>query len=413
MREKINVLKSKNLVPFFGMWYLLVIALWLRFYQEEVEIINTTSLAFNYSYGFISRGFIGTIYWLLDLILPVNMIDYDCAVMFTLVLTSLYMLVLFMFFYMVLVKCCESMMKNTQYLILFFTFFAVSMFVTKYNFGRYDVYCLMLSIIAAMLLVYEKAEWLVVPFSAIGVMIHQGNVFYFLNIILILLIYKALSSEKEKRNKYLLLFVLSFGVASVLFLYFEFFSRGNGEEIVAEITAIAEALRFDGDIHEDIIAHEILGVDLAENELIFRYKNITEFPIFVLLISPYLVMAFKFFKNLIKKAQSKLDKCKYFFVAIGVGTMLPTIILKCDFGRWMFMIMAYYFVVILSLIAMRDKLVEQEIKDTFDKICSLGPAAIIVFVYPLLFLPFKDVVISQVSYDIADFLNDNFLHLWK
>lgn len=413
MKEKFNVLKDKKLIPFFVVWYLLVIALWLRFYQEEVEIINTTSLAFNYSYGFISRGFMGTIYWLVDLILPINMIDYDCAVMFTLVATTLYVVLLFLFFYTILVKCSESMMKNTQYLILFFTFFAVSMFVTKYNFGRFDVYLLMLSIIAALLLIYEKAEWLVVPLSAIGVMIHQGNVFYFLNIILVLLIYKALSSEGKKRNKYILLFVLSFLVASVLFLYFEFFSRGNGEAIVDEITTVATALRFDGDIHEDIISHEILGIDLTESEIKYRYKNIVEFPIFILLMSPYLVIVFKFFKNIIYKAQTKLDKCKYFFVAIGVGTMIPTIILKCDFGRWMFMIMAYYFVVILSLIAMKDKIVEEEVKNTFVKIRSLGPAAIALFVYPLLFLPFKDVVISQVSYDIADFLNDNFLHLWE
>lgn len=413
MKEKINVLKDKKLVPFFVVWYLLVIALWLRFYQEEVEIINTTSLAFNYSYGFISRGFMGTIYWLVDLILPINMIDYDSAVMFTLVATSIYMILLFVFFYTILVKCSESMIKNTQYLILFFTFFAVSMFVTKYNFGRYDVYCLMISILAALLLINEKVEWLVVPLSAISVMIHQGNVFYFLNIILILLIYKALSSEDKKRNRYLILFGMSFIVASILFLYFEFFSRGNGEAIVEEITAVATALRFDNDIHEDIISHEILGIDLTENEIQYRYKNFVEFPIFLLLMSPYLVIAFRFFKNLIKKAQTKLEKCKYFFVSIGVVTMIPTIILKCDFGRWMFMIMAYYFVVILSLIAMKDKLVEEEVKNTFAKIRKLGPAAIVLFVYPLLFLPFKDVVISQVSYDIADFLNDNFLHLWE
>jgi len=305
------------------------------------------------------------------------------------------------------------MVKNTQYLVLFFTFFAVSMFITKYNFGRYDVYCLMLSLIAALLIIYEKAEWLVVPLSAIGVMIHQGNVFYFLNIILILLLYKAFSNEGKKRSKYLVLFGGSFVVASVLFLYFEFFSRGNGAAIVDEITDVATALRFDGDIHEDIIAHEVLGVDLTENEIEYRYKNFVEFPVFLLLMSPYLGMAFQFFKNLIKKAQTKLEKFKYLLVAVGVGTMIPTIILKCDFGRWMFMILAYYFVVILSLIAMKDKLVEQEVKNTMDKIRTLGPAAIIVFVYPLLFLPFKDVVISQVSYDIADFINDNFLHLWK
>lgn len=406
-------MKDRKLLSFTATWFLFVIVLWWKFYQEEVEIINTTSLAFHYGYGFISRGFMGTLFLLVDMILPGNQMTYEGAMGFTLVATLLYFALLLWFFILVLKRCSLAICNKTKYIIFFFTMFAISMFITKYNFGRYDMYCLMLSILAAILTIKEKAEWLVVPLSAIGVMIHQGNVFYLLNIILILLIYKAFSTEGKKRIKYIVLLGASFTVASVLFLYFEFFSRTNGAAIYETIVEVAKGLRFDRDYHVDLIDHEILGIDLSDRELKYRYKNFVEFPIFCVFMSPYLVMAFRFFKNLIQKAQTKLEKWKYFFVAAGVVTMVPALIMKCDFGRWMFIIMAYYFIVILSLLAMKDVLVEEEIRNLGEKIKGMGPIGFVLLIYPAFFLPFKDVVISQTSYNVADIINSHFLHLWK
>ena len=413
MKEKMTLMKERNLFSYILTWFLFVVVLWWKFYQEEVEIINTTSLAFTYEYGFISRGLMGTIFLFVDKILPGNQMTYEGVMNFTLVTTMLYFALLLWFFVICLTKCSKELSGKAKYMILFFTMFAVSMFITKYNFGRFDMYCLMLSILSAILIIYEKAEWLVVPFSALSVMIHQGNVFYLLNIILILLLYKAFSTNGKKRMKYIVLLGASFIASSVLFVYFEFFSRANGAEIYDTIVKVAEGLRFDGDIHEDIIDHEILGIELADRETVYRYKNFTEFPIFCLFTSPYLVMGFRFFKNLIKKSQTMLEKWKYFFVAMGVVTIVPAIILKCDFGRWMFMIIAYYFVVVLSLIAMKDKLVEEEISALYERVKKMGIAGLVLFIYPSFMLPFKDVVISQTSYNIADLINTYFLHLWK
>ena len=413
MKEKLNVFKERKLDSFVLTWFLFVVVLWWKFYQEEVEIINTTSLAFHYGYGFISRGFMGTIFLLVDKILPGNQMNYDGVMAFTLVMTVLYIALLFFFFMLVLKKCSMRVCTKTQYMVIFFTMFAVSMFVTKHNMGRYDMYCLMLSILAAILIIKEKAEWLVIPLSAIGVMIHQGNVFYLLNIILVLLIYKAFSTEGKQRVKYIVLFISSFVVASVLFLYFEFFSRANGAAIYETIVEVAKGLRFDNDYHVDLVDHEILGLDLSERELKYKYKNFVEFPVFCAFLAPYLVMAFRFFKSIIKKAETKLDKCKYFLVAIGVATIVPALIMKCDFGRWMFMIIAYYFVVVLALLGMKDKLVEEEIHALGERVKKMGLSGIVLYLYPAFMLPFKDVVISQTSYNIADLINTYFLHLWK
>ena len=414
MKEKfLSVWKERKMTSFLITWILFLIVLWWKFYQEEVEIINTTSLAFTYEYGFISRGLMGTIFLFVDKLLPMDMMNYEGVMAFTLVTTFMYFALLLVFFMICLMKCTKDISERTKYMILFFTMFAISMFITKYNFGRYDMYCLMLSLIAAILLIYEKAEWLVIPLSALSIMIHQGNVFYLLNIMLILLLYKAFSYEGKKRQKYIVLFVGSFVVSSALFLYFEFFSRTNGALHFDRITEVAKSLRFDGDIHEDIIDHEVLGIDLADRELVYRYKNFLEFPVFCLFSSPYLVMAFCFLKNLIKKAETIIDKWKYFFVSVGAATMIPALIMKCDFGRWVFMMMAYYFVVILALVAMRDSLVEEELHAVADRINKMGPAGLVLLIYPAFFLPFKDVVISQLSYNVADILNTEIFHLWK
>jgi len=413
MKEIRAAWKDRKLSSFVLTWFLFLVVLWWKFYQEEVEIINTTSLAFHYGYGFISRGLMGTIFLLVDKILPGNQMTYEGVMGFTLVTTMLYFALLLWFFMICLSKCSKMICNKTKYMILFFTMFAVSMFVTKHNMGRFDMYCLMLSILAAILVIYEKAEWLVVPLSALSIMIHQGNVFYLFNIILILLIYKAFSSEGKKRVKYIVLFGTSFVVASVLFLYFEFFSRTNGAAIFETIVEVSKGLRFDRDYHVDLIDHEILGIDLTDRELKYKYKNFVEFPVFCIFMSPYLYMAGRFFKNLMKKAATTLEKWKYFFVAAGVVTIVPALIMKCDFGRWMFMIIAYYFVVILSMLAMQDKLVEEEIHALGERVRQMGIAGFVLYIYPAFFLPFKDVVISQTSYNIADLINTYFLHLWK
>ena len=195
MKDKLFALwKERKISSFVITWFLFLVVLCWKFYQEEVEIINTTSLAFTYEYGFISRGLMGTIFLLVDKLLPMDMMNYEGVMAFTIATTWVYFGLLLFFFLICLMKCSKEITERTKYIILFFTMFAISMFVTKYNFGRYDMYCLILSLIAAILIIYEKAEWLVIPLSALSIMIHQGNVFYLLNIILILLLYKAFST---------------------------------------------------------------------------------------------------------------------------------------------------------------------------------------------------------------------------
>ena len=394
-------MKEKKKIPFALVWGFFALALFVIHYGWEVNKINATMMAFSYKHGFISRGLIGSVYQALDAILPVNMISYDALMLFTQVITGIYFVLLFVFFMYCLKKCSENLSEETKYIILFFTIWAIPMFVTEYNFGRLDVYCVMLSLLSAMILIWGKAEWLVVIFSALGVMIHQGNVFMYLNIILVLLIYKALSVDGEKRKKYIRLFVASFLVASALFLYFEFFSHVNGTHIYEEVVTTASSLRYDGAYHEDVIDKEILGIDLSNRETEFMKSNLIQLPVFCVLMLPYIFFGVVLFRNIIKNAQTKVDKCKYLCVALGVGTIIPDFLLKCDYGRWVFAVICYYAVIILALLAFRDKIVEREVKNLMSTVNEKFPGAVWLLVYPLMFQPLQDVAIFEFTALVA------------
>ncbi len=146
------------------------------------------------------------------------------------------------------------------------TIFTVPMFASHYNFGRLDIYCVFLSLLGAMLLIQGKAEWLLIPISALGVMVHQGYVFMFFNIILVLLMYKILSTEGKERKKYITIFALSLLVACILFFWFELFAHANGNGIYEEIVASAKKLCKNRKIHQDVVDKEILGIDLTGRE---------------------------------------------------------------------------------------------------------------------------------------------------
>lgn len=413
MKEKmLGIIKEKKLIQFAVVWVIFSFILFIKYYDGEVGLINTTMFAFTYKYGFVSRGFIGTIFQFVNYILPFDIMSYKYVFLFVQCSTVLFFLILAVFFGTCLVKCKKNILEELKNVILFFSIFAIPMFISYENFGRLDVYCVMLSIIAAILLVLEKAEWIVVVLSAIGVMIHQGNVFMFLNIILILLIYKAMTYEGERRKKYLILLGLSFGVASSLFLYFELFSHFNGENIEEEIKAVAASLHYAGYFHSDVIDHEILGIDLSSRELQFRVINFVEFPIYLILVYPYIYYGFKFFKNIIKSANNKVQKWKYILVSIGAGTILPDLLLKCDYGRWMFALVCYYCVVMISLIGMGDPIIQTELKEITYSIKQKWPVSVVLLGYPILLQPFLDVEICSISYAIAEKLNNIFLHLW-
>ena len=408
--------KKKQISRFMWLLTLLSCAIFFLDYDERVLPYNSTILAFSYKYGFISRGLAGTIYQWIDSILPVNMIDYDMVLKFTLIVTLAFYVLFFAFCYQCMKRCQEKYLGRFQYLILFYAVFVVSMFAYKRNFGRLDLYLMALTVIGTMCLIAKKAEWLIVPLSMISVMYHQGYVFMFYNILLALLVYRLLSEkEKKARIYYGVILLVSLIGCSALFLWFEFFSHTDGARYVDEIIANAKAMTkpFNGmTYHDTLIDHEILGIDLSDVEYPYRVMNWIEIPFFIAIISPYIVLVVKLFRRILARAEGKTERLKYGFLAIAAGTLLPLFLMKCDYARWVFALISYYCMIFLALVAMGDRIVAEELTGIFTEIKEKYPFAILLLLLPALLTPFWDVHINGLLRGISNPINETFLNLW-
>ena len=89
--------------------------------------------------------------------------------------------------------------SRVQLLCIFYMMFAVPFFVTKYN---SDDWILSSDAESAgvILILKERAEWLIIPFVALATMVHQGYVFMFFNILLVLLFVKCCDCQGKKQQ---------------------------------------------------------------------------------------------------------------------------------------------------------------------------------------------------------------------
>ncbi len=369
----------------------------LYYFSHEMSQYSTTLYALSYRYGFISRGFIGTVWQWLDQILPFDLMNYYSIYHMNLLFTAI-LLLFFFGFYALCLRCIpEEQKSSAKYLILFFSVFSFPMFVTRQNLGRIDIFLIMITLLCLMLLISGKAEWLILPLCVLAMLIHQGFVFTNINIILTLLLYKAYSGKNKKR--YLWIFAVTLLAVSALFLYFEFFSHHAGEAVYQEVAEEARALSQNGEYYEMLLKHELLGGDVYEDEAFWHLQNRVETPIFLLLFLPLLIPACCF----IRAAWQKTEKEKrwlYLLLFAGAGTLLPEIILKVDYGRYVYAAVFYYMTLILALMCMGDRPIPQAVLQIKDRLKQKSHFSILLLLYPLLFMPLYDTEISKLTYQI-------------
>lgn len=388
--------------------------LFLRFYEEKVNMINGTMMAFSYGYGFISRGFAGTIYQLCNQVLPIDMINYPSLLRYTFVVTMMFYLCVWFFLRYVMKKTPEENQQFVWYFAVMFLVATVPMFAAECNFGRLDLYQILFSLFAVMILMEGKFEWLIVPLTAFGIMTHQGYIFMFYHIVVVMLIYYGWK-RIEKRKYYAILFASSFLVVVFLFFWFEVFSHGSGQEIYNDIVSSAQRICLDGLIHEDVIKHEILGIDLATSEIEIQWQMPARLQLFVyiILMLPFIVPLVHGIKNYFLKDLKKGELLVYGTLAIGAGAILPDLLLKVDFGRWMYTIIFYYLVVIMVLMKEKDMRLQSVVTDYGTVIKKIGAwTPWVMLAYFFLLQPLGDVNICPVTKIIVYTLNRLVLHLW-
>lgn len=406
-----NMTRQQSIRRFMFTLAILCFGLFITYYAQNVGRYNTTILAFNYSYGFISRGLLGTLYLLLNDVLPYDILNFECVVNITLISTTLIMFTFFILCYCILRKCKTKYLTDIQYIIIYFALFFVSMYYSTRNLGRPDIYMMFLTFLGLFSIVHEKFEWIIIPLSIACVMIHQGYVFLFYNIFMYPLIYQIFRQTGKKRMKYIAVLGFSFLSVSILFLYFNFFSHLSGQSVADSITELATQLGPEGDVYETLITHEILGIDPWNQEWPQHIYNFIELPIFCLFMLPYIILGIRLFKNIICHAKTKTDRILYTLLPICSATILPCYILKIDYGRWIYAGVAYFSLVVLVLCALRDEVITEEIHTLMMDIQTRYSYASLLLVYISTIVPLYDIHINQILRVISDFLDTNWLHI--
>lgn len=346
--------------------------IYLRFasYKISEDCIRTIELS--YKNGFISAGLIGTLYRVLNMIVPVELFDYEmiyfaskCMLILYYVLAGLFVMVLF-------VKK-KSLFKNNVSLVVMFVIFAAGMFGCADTLGSYDMYEMMVLLFIAILLIAQKAEWLVIPSVIIGVLIHPSFLFKCMGIVVAIMIYRW---KIKKENKYKALLIVS--VVAVLIVYF-------ASEISLAIYIFED---------RQLLANKaIVCASSLIPEWNYRGNNYINLFIFLLAFSPYLLIGRDFFKRMYRNNVE--SKKVYRFMQLGGLIMLPEFILKVQYGFLIYFVIMYYVLLLLTFNIEEDAYIvstaEEEKKLLKEKLFL----PVVLVLYPLLLMPFMSVSIMR------------------
>ena len=388
--------KKRNMFLFLVIWGIITIGLFLRTFDWMANSYNTSILAISYKYGFTSRGLIGTIYQFLGNLVGVDIWNYFVALKFYVICTIVCYIAFAIMMLLFLNKTSIDNKKMQQYLILINTIFFITMFATDMNFGRIDMFMLVLTILAAYLIAIEKCVWLVVPLTAVCVMFHQGYVFMFYNVVLVLLFYRILTKEGKERNKYIIVFALSLVICAILFFWFQVAYRGGAHDYFYEAREHATTMGVEGKPHDELLRAELLGVDLHDEELKYRLSNVIELIIFLVFFSPYIIFVGKVLIRTIKKQTELSRKLIYLAVVLGPLTLLPDYIFKVDYGRWTFAVVTYFLLIFIFMYSINERDIIESVDEGLERIKNRVYRPFI-FVMPLLFVPFMDVAITEFT----------------
>ena len=392
-----NVLsKRNNRIYIYGTCAYMILSV-LIYWDRYLDIMNTTVYAFSYQYGFMPRGVLGTFLWLFDRAVSYDAISYNTIYFISKVATVIYFAMILLFVIAVLDRCEKKHRVSAMWIMAVFNIISVPMFLSEDNFGRLDVYLVIITLFCLILIIIEKAEWLIVPAVLFAALIHEGYVFMNLNIILVLLLYKCIvSNDTAVRRKYIIILALTFILPSIVFLYCEFGGHNYGEGVLGECLATATKVSYNNDPHEEVLLHEIIGFDVKDMELKHRIMNFEDFVIFLPLFSPYIVFLVAVFVKYVKTGKSAKDHFISLIVLGGPVTILPEIILKVDFGRYVYAILFYYLAIFLVLLALRDKRAEETVATWKEIILRHKVLGILGIAYLFVFIPFKGYRICDI-----------------
>lgn len=322
---------------------------------EELHGWNSAWYAMDYSLGFDSRLFIGSI---LHLFYP----DFlPAGAAYTFVLLSL-ILLLFMLSCILgyALRQAESSAAEKGLLALI-TFYLLCPGSPSYlwsteNIGRFDMYLLMMALIAVIGCILIQSVWLqlvlITLAGLIALSIHQAFMFLFFPLLFTL--YMTTITGKHAKTSHILFVFIGIAGMGAAFLYFQLLSHiqvSSCGELVSLLSA-----RTDLPVNEVALNYEYFTATAqSSSELVFnqlgeriRYGLVT-----VLLLSP-LAALYGFLWNRICHAAEKKAKPVYVLLLLSHLCFVPAFLMAIDWGRWFGAFLTMQALQIVTLAAKKD-----------------------------------------------------------
>ena len=252
--------------------------------------------------------------------------------------------------------CMDRVSKEVQrgcmYLQILLGVLMIPTFAGRYQLASWNLYLVVVSLVACGLLIAGKMEWLLVPMIILAMRISQEYLLLYAAPVLVLLFYKYRHKREEK--KYLWLLIVNLAVMVLMFIWQEM--RGN---------------------------------HFIQPDWELKITNLAEMLLFMILFSPYLYCGWLFLRKVKSKEKDS------FIVLLGCIWILPEMIVNNKYGEYIFAIAFYYLVTFVSLIAMGNQVIMEGWQSVEQDIKKYLPAKELLIAYPLLFMPFGDIHVTE------------------
>lgn len=324
----------------------------VRYFPFKFGGWNQVQLSFSYEYGFIQRGFLGTMLSLASGLfhIPWGYMRYVHGFLVMGIFTALMLFIVY--------RALESerigAVTKSFLAGLALVFFMGPGWSTNYsNFGLTELWLPVLCILGMYLLVKGRFLWCVPVICAVCILIHTAYVFLYFNLVLVAFFYKIFIAGDGKR-RYIITGMVSFALTSALFLYLMFFATAK-EGVTVEYV-LGRTAEFLGAPMEEAEGHReaiqgYLFRDGGFSGIAFDIKDYwLILTVMLVLFSPFIYEVIRYWRLVAAQAKAAGRKSlPYALVPFGVLTTIPMYVMHCDYGRWTYAAFFYEFACIWLL----------------------------------------------------------------
>ncbi len=363
--------------------------------QQMVDGMKSTGFAINYRRGIVARGLPGSI---LDMICKIGGPQLYCYKTVLIISTVGYILYLFVIWQLGVrfIRAADGS-GYAKAAVMFIAPLFIEMFITPENYGRTDMYLLMISVAAGYSVIKDRGMILCVICPVIGILIHEGYVFDYYLIILACLFYKFALAGRDGKKRYVIWGIVSILISLVVFIWVFALSKRfvpMSDEIFQGVVEDAKLLVPPGtDIHYTFLEAELLGKDLYETERDIMVGTRISAVLFCLCFIPLFIKGLDLMKAIYRNS---VHKAAVIILCLAPVTFIPLFVRKIDYGRWIFAFIAYYVIMLFLTVIDGNETVKGAFAEQMKKISDTHWEPVFLTLYFMLFIPLRTYFINDL-----------------